>query len=282
MEKPERRSVVEFRLSKGEGGAPTKLAGYAARFNSLSNLIGGKFRERIAPGAFRSALASGDDVLALLEHDMRTVLGRRSSGTLRLHEDEQGLAFELDLPDTQAARDLQVLIERRDITGMSFGFLTAAGGDVWHREGGELVRTLREVRRLVDVSPVAAPAYPDTEVALRSLQEWETRAKNAAGEMSFEEMYAALRQALRELLGSPWDDPGWMIVATFAASVVVQRGHKFSNYPVTWGKDGKPTLGDPADVEQVYRSEHGQDLERRRRLQVAEAEVSLGGGPLGA
>jgi HK97 family phage prohead protease len=124
----------------------------------------GSYQERIAPGAFRAALAG--DVLAMLDHDPGKVLGRTRSGTLKLSEDGKGLAFSLDLPDTQAGRDVQALAERGDLGGMSFGFRVPAGGESWQGN----TRTLRAID-LREISVVQAwPAYPDTELALRALR----------------------------------------------------------------------------------------------------------------
>lgn len=151
----ERRAFAELR-SNGR-----KIEGYAATFNAEADL--GGFRERIAPGAFRAALES--DILALLDHDTGKVLGRTRSGSLRLSEDSKGLAFSLDLPDTQAGRDVIALAERQDLGGMSFGFTIPEGGEAW--DGA--TRTLRTIG-LREISIVSAwPAYPDTEIALRAL-----------------------------------------------------------------------------------------------------------------
>lgn len=145
------------------------LAGHAAVFNSSSSDLGG-FREIVAPGAFAQTITE-DDIRALFNHDPNYVLGRNRSGTLRLNEDSRGLAFEIDLPDTQTARDLATSIERGDISGNSFGFQTVE--DRWERTENVDVRTLIKVR-LYDVSPVTYPAYPQTDVALRSLEAWRT------------------------------------------------------------------------------------------------------------
>lgn len=152
----ERRSFSEVRA------AGRKLEGYAATFGVEARV--GSIVETIEPGAFRSSLAG--DVLALLDHDMGKVLGRTRSGTLRLSEDTRGLAFSLDLPDTAAGRDVLALAERADLGGMSFGFTVPKGGDRW--AGNR--RSLTDVR-VVEISVVSAhPAYPDTEIALRSMQ----------------------------------------------------------------------------------------------------------------
>jgi HK97 family phage prohead protease len=144
------------------------IAGYAAVFYKMSENLGG-FREKIAKGAFRTSVASGD-VRAFWSHNVDIILGRTKANTLRINEDEYGLAFELDLPDTQAGRDAFVSINRGDVTAMSFGFNTIT--DKWDRsaDGTPHTRTLLDVE-LLEVSPVAFPAYPQTSVNTRALSE---------------------------------------------------------------------------------------------------------------
>lgn len=139
-----------------------KLEGYAATFGTEARI--GSFRETIRAGAFSRALAEKRDVLALVDHDASRVLARTKSGTLRLAEDTRGLAFALDVPDTQAGRDVLALAERGDLGGMSFGFRVPAGGDVWSGEARELVKV-----DLFEISVVQAfPAYEGTTVDARS------------------------------------------------------------------------------------------------------------------
>lgn len=162
----ERRAYqhVEVRVSD-EGDAP-RIVGHAAVFGQLSEELGWfeKFRERIEPGAFTETIKR-DDVRALWNHNPDYVLGRNRAGTLRMREDDRGLAVEIDPPDTQWARDLLVSIRRGDVNQMSFGFEVLQ--DSWGMENGQKVRTLRKVR-LFDVSVVTYPAYPQTDVAVRS------------------------------------------------------------------------------------------------------------------
>jgi HK97 family phage prohead protease len=116
-------------------------------------------------GAFKDSIGA-DDVRALFNHDPMYVLGRNTARTLRMTEDVQGLAVEIDPPNTQWARDLITSINRGDISAMSFGFDTI--DDEWAMESGENMRTLRRVK-LYDVSPVTFPAYPQTDINTRSL-----------------------------------------------------------------------------------------------------------------
>ena len=152
----ERRAFAEVRATG------RRLEGYAATFGSEARI--GSIVETIEPGAFLAALAG--DVLALFDHDPSKVLGRTRSRTLTLTEDAHGLKFALDLPDTQAGRDVQALAERGDLGGMSFGFTVPNGGESWSGER----RTLKAVS-LKEISVVSAwPAYPDTSLALRHRQ----------------------------------------------------------------------------------------------------------------
>lgn len=164
-------ATAELRAIDGEKDQPGKLVGYAAVFDSPSEDLGG-FTEVIKPGAFRNALAAGADVLALVNHNRDLVLGRTSAGTLKLIEDQRGLRYEITPPDTSYARDLMTSIKRGDIAGSSFGFRVRSGGQKWGEERGKVTRELRDLD-LLDVSPVAEPAYAATDVAVRSLQEWQ-------------------------------------------------------------------------------------------------------------
>ena len=162
-------ATVEVR--SGAPGEPLRLAGYAARFGSPSAALrdeGGRpFREVIRPGAFARALAEGQDVRALFNHDPALVLGRTASGTLSLREDGLGLWFEAVLPETGWARDLAATIGRGDVSQCSFSF--ACRSDGWSQREGLPLRELRDVD-LFDVGPVTFPAYPATAVALRSVR----------------------------------------------------------------------------------------------------------------
>lgn len=135
-----------------------RLAGYVARWDVEARIK--DFVEVVRAGAFASA--AGRDVLALVDHDPSRLLARTRSGTLRLREDEVGLRFDLDLPDTQTGRDVLALAERGDLGGMSFGFV--ATDERWSGRR----RELRAVD-LYEVSVVHAwPAYQGTTVQARA------------------------------------------------------------------------------------------------------------------
>lgn len=158
----------ELRVRRDDDGNPI-IQGHAAVFNKLSLDLGG-FREKVAKGTFERAIKE-DDVRALFNHDPNHVLGRTKSKTLRMAEDDRGLGVEIDPPETQMGRDVVTSIDRGDLDGMSFGFRTIK--DSWEHgeDGAPDIRTLEEVE-LFDVSPVTFPAYPDTNVAVRSHKDW--------------------------------------------------------------------------------------------------------------
>lgn len=162
----EKRSVVLPVERRASDDGKVTVAGYAATFGDVAD-IGGYFKEVLARGAFTKTLQTAD-VRAYYGHERARLLGRTSAGTLRLSEDAKGLAVEIDLPDTTDGRDVRTLIERGDITGMSFGFTVTR--QEWNEAVDPPTRTILEVE-LHEVSIVSEPAYDGTSIALRSLDE---------------------------------------------------------------------------------------------------------------
>ena len=165
----ERRTYrnVEFRVS-GDN-EPSKISGYGAVFNSQSEDLGWfqELREEIDPHAFDTVMATNPDVRGFFNHDPNLVLGRTTAGTMRLSVDARGLAYEIDPPDTQFARDLMVSMRRKDITGSSFAFTVKR--DQWtDNPDGSVTRRILEFDQLYDVSPVTFPAYPASSSEARS------------------------------------------------------------------------------------------------------------------
>lgn len=161
---------VEVRAS--ESGKKI-LRGYAMKFEQEYDL--GPFTESIARGALDGADLS--DVRVLLNHDPNVVLGRTKSGTAKVWVDNVGLGYEVELPDTQQARDISVSVERRDIDQSSWAFMLAHApgkrGDTWEmRSTGKEHRTVQKARVVLDTSIVTYPANPDTTAAKRSLDEF--------------------------------------------------------------------------------------------------------------
>jgi HK97 family phage prohead protease len=167
-------SDLELRIMGGEcrvdPANERRIVGHAIVFDSLSENLGG-FREIIKPSAVDRTLTEALDVRALADHDSGKVLGRTRAGTLQLRKDTRGLSVSIEPdPEISYARDLMRAVARGDISGMSFGFRVLE--DDW-REDPETGMPIRDVldMRVSEVSVVAFPAYPatDVKVSQRSL-----------------------------------------------------------------------------------------------------------------
>ncbi len=164
----------QVEVRSDEDGNKKGLSGYAAKFNEESQPLrdwwGDSFVEVISPGAFKNSLET-NTIKALYNHNPDHVLGSTKPGTLKIEEDNVGLRFDLDLPDTNMANDLYEGVKRGDIDGVSFGFRVKE--DKWTEvkldDGYKTIRTLREIE-LIEISPTPFPAYEQTEVDCRSLE----------------------------------------------------------------------------------------------------------------
>jgi HK97 family phage prohead protease len=166
----ERRLIAEqpgLEVKADENGR-TVIRGYAAVFESESQDLGG-FYEIVERGAFDEVMSSNPDVFGKYNHER--VIGRTSSGTMRLMVDERGLRYEIDPP--RAAADVVELIERGDVRGSSFAFRSKPADESWQRDaGGRMIRRIKKFSFLGDAGPVDTPAYMATEtyVSKRALE----------------------------------------------------------------------------------------------------------------
>ncbi|MGD2132533.1 MAG: HK97 family phage prohead protease [Maricaulaceae bacterium] len=141
-----------------------RLVGHVVRFNTPTKI--GNFTEVVSRGAFKRALASAADIVALADHDATRPLARTKNGTLKLREDDVGLAFDITLnTETTLGRDVLALAERGDLSGMSFGF--AVREERWSANRTE--RTLIDLD-LIEISVISGgrPAYDGTTVQARA------------------------------------------------------------------------------------------------------------------
>lgn len=144
-------------------GNPNCIIGHAAVFDSPSEPLeirGRKVTEFVRSTAFDRSLLEGSDVAATINHDLdRRLLGRTSSGTLKLEKDQTGLRFKLNLPDTSYAKDLSELIRRGDVAGASFRFEPVS--EKWNEARTE--RYLEDLN-LVDIAITSHPAYSAADI----------------------------------------------------------------------------------------------------------------------
>lgn len=166
----ELRALAEIPEIRSAEGGRLVASGIAIRYGVRSKPIMGQFVEEIRSGAVTKSLQERD-VMALHEHDRRMILGRLSSGTLRVFNSDTELRYEIDLPDTTAGRDVAQLLERGDVKGTSFGFKAVPKEVRWSvNESGMAVRSVGTMS-LDHIATTCAPVYADSpvELALRSL-----------------------------------------------------------------------------------------------------------------
>jgi uncharacterized protein len=162
-----------FTRAAGEGGTGRTVSGYAAIFGSTTS-IGGWWNEIIEEGAFDDAISTSD-ARALFNHKPDHLLARQSSGTLKLSLDNKGLMYEFESPNTGCGNDILEMMNRGDLKESSFAFTVKE--EEWLEEvvDGEstYTRRIKKVDTLYDVSPVTYPAYGDTTVSARSMEEFQ-------------------------------------------------------------------------------------------------------------
>lgn len=176
-------------LRETENGERT-ITGYAVKWEMKSHPIGYfvRFKEQFKKGAFIESLTK-DDQRALWSHDTSKVLGRTKNGTLRLYEDDIGLRFELDLPNNTLGNDAYESIKRGDVDGVSFGFRMRK--QEWDESDPDnIVRSISQAD-LFEISPVGFPAYPDSQVAARSADPYQSYLEEKE-----EQQYKELREKL--------------------------------------------------------------------------------------
>ena len=156
---------AEYTVNKDDD--EKRVSGYAALFDSDSRDLG--FIETISRDAFDNRLE--DNVILTFNHDPNLILDRNMGGTLKLSTDERGLRYDATLPNTTTGNDVAELMSRGLLYESSFAFTVE--DDSWSQDGNTTRRQINKIGRLVDVSIVGVGAYANTDVALRSKQEFE-------------------------------------------------------------------------------------------------------------
>lgn len=164
------RAIVEMRALPGDGEARI-VEGYATTFNQPYELWRDGpdyiFLEQVDRGAFDKADMS--DVIMQYDHEGR-VFARTSNGTLELRTDDHGLHIRADLRGTEIGRQLFEEIKGGYTDKMSFGFTVDADERLITEENGvvTILRTIKSIGKLYDVSAVSLPANNATEISARS------------------------------------------------------------------------------------------------------------------
>lgn len=153
------------------------VEGYALLFDTASD--GLSFVEIIERGALEGVIERSN-VFALLNHDAdRGILARSKNGvgSLSLEVDDKGLKYRFEAPKTALGDELLEYLRRGEISESSFAFTVAPGGETWElvdEKNDVWKRTIHQIKRLYDVSPVFDAAYSATSVNLRGKEQVES------------------------------------------------------------------------------------------------------------
>lgn len=159
----EYRNLGLFDIAVAEDEAEDRyiVEGYASTFEpyELFEYEGIKYFERIEPTAFDKTDMS--DVVFLRDHTGK-VLARTKNETIKLTVDSKGLLTRTDLSLTAASREMFEDINVRNYTQMSFSFVV----DDDDFDATTNTRVIKSIRKLYDISAVAFPANPGTDIGV--------------------------------------------------------------------------------------------------------------------
>ena len=184
------------------------VEGYATTFNQPYTLMQDQravLDEQVDAGAFAECDMS--DVIMQYDHAGR-VFARVKNGTLDIAPDEHGLKIRAYLGGTEIGRQLYEEIAGGYTDKMSFGFTVAKDSvERGKTEDGrtKILRTIRKIGKLYDVSAVSLPANDATEISARSIGDG--LIAEAMEEVRAEEERAKRIEEIRKILkGEQTDD----------------------------------------------------------------------------
>ena len=173
------------------------IQGYAVVFDSWTDISswGEIWKECIRKGAFTQSLKE-NNILALYNHDFNNVLARKDVN-MKLVEDDKGLYFEIELPDTTQGNDLYELIDKGIVNQCSFsGYVRK---NLWSEDnGGNVLREILEID-LIEITITPIPAYEVTEAEVKRSREIKSTKENKEDKLDFEEIIRESKRKLKEI-----------------------------------------------------------------------------------
>ncbi len=189
----EYRNLGTFEIREDDDIKTVK--GYASTFDTYELWNDGDLilHERIARDAFEGADMS--DVIFLRDHT-GAVLARTKNGSVKLTVDNRGLYTETDLSLTEASRNMYEDIHVGNYSQMSFSFVVAQDHIDW-LDDRNAVRTIDKIKKLYDVSAVAFPANPYTDIGLSARSLFDGAIEQREAERLLREKAERKRKALQ-------------------------------------------------------------------------------------
>lgn len=170
------------------------VEGYASTFEQyplFEDYDGTVFSERIDRHAFDDADMT--DVVFLLDHTGR-VYARTKNNTVSLSIDDHGLLTRTDLSRTESARQVAEDIRVGNYSQMSFAFTVAE--DHFERESN--TRVIDRVKKVFDISAVAFPANPGTDIGVSMRDYFHGEMEKVEAERLQQEKLTRMREELKK------------------------------------------------------------------------------------
>ena len=120
------------------------------------------------------------DIIMQYDHDGRVLAAQRNNTLIFEPHDPHGPFVAMDMGRSDQAKAIHGDINAGLITGMSWSFVVADGGDTY--DPATHTRTITKIRKVYDVSAVSYPTNPNTEISARSY--CERRAAEAQQEIA--------------------------------------------------------------------------------------------------
>ncbi len=173
------------------------IQGYAAVFNTWTDINNGWdecWSECICKGAFAKSLKN-NSILALYNHDFNNVIDRKDIN-MKLIEEDKGLYFEIELPNTTQSNDLYELINRGIVNQCSFaGYVTKY---TWGVSDGKSYREIQEVD-LIEITITPIPAYEVTKAEVKRNRELKGKGNVRSEYMDLDLIISEAKQKLNEI-----------------------------------------------------------------------------------
>ena len=157
-----------------EGKESRTISGYAIVFGVESRILADywdNYREIIEPGAITEERLKDMDIKMTMYHNREKILARsnKGEGTLKISVDEVGVHYEFEAPNTVDGDTALELVKRGDLAGSSFMFWTdeKSGVSYEKRSDGIMLRRVKTIGMIYDMTIAADPAYEQTSVKAR-------------------------------------------------------------------------------------------------------------------
>ena len=191
MKGPIRREIAfagPLRVREAEDGQKSRtIEGYALLFGVRSRMLCDwydAYYEQLEPGCVTREVLDACDIKMTMFHNREKILARSKMGvgTLTYEVDDKGVLFRFDAPNSPLGDEAIEAVSRGDLAGCSFIYSTSEDtrkGCVSYEKSGEkdqwgndiLLRRVHRIEAVYDFTLAADPAYTETSVTRREVEE---------------------------------------------------------------------------------------------------------------